>query len=44
LEIDELRQLLTEVAVCVVQSGNEIAGVAELMYDIEIESKNDKKQ
>jgi uncharacterized protein YjbI with pentapeptide repeats len=32
LEIDELRQLLTEVGVCVIQSGNEIAKVTAIEY------------
>ncbi len=43
LEIDELRQLLTEVAVCVVQSGNEIAKVNAIEYRLTKDSNNLKE-
>jgi Pentapeptide repeats (8 copies)/NACHT domain len=44
LEIDELRQLLTEVAVCVVQSGNEIAKVNAIEYRLTKDSNNNLKE
>jgi hypothetical protein len=44
LEIDELRQLLTEVAVCVVQSGNEIAKVNAIEYRLTKDPNNKLKQ
>jgi hypothetical protein len=40
LKIDELRQLLTEVAVCVVQSGNEIATLNAIEYRLTKDPKN----
>jgi Pentapeptide repeats (8 copies)/NACHT domain len=43
LEIDELRQILTEVAVCVVQSGNEIAKVNAIEYRLTKDSSNLKE-
>jgi NACHT domain len=44
LEIDELRQLLTEVAVCVVQSGNEIAKVSAIEYRLTKDTNNNLKE
>jgi uncharacterized protein YjbI with pentapeptide repeats len=44
LEIDELRQLLTEVAVCVVQSGNEIAKVNTIEYRLTKDPNNNLKE
>jgi NACHT domain len=44
LEIDELRQLLTEVAVCVVQSGNEIAKVNAIEYRLTKDPNNNLKE
>jgi Pentapeptide repeats (8 copies)/NACHT domain len=44
LEIDELRQLLTEVAVCVVQSGNEIAKVNAIEYRLTKDPHNNLKE
>jgi uncharacterized protein YjbI with pentapeptide repeats len=40
LEISELRQLLTEVAVCVVQSGNEIAKVSTIEHRLTKDCNN----
>jgi NACHT domain len=44
LEIDELRQLLTEVAVCVVHSGNEIAKVNAIKYRLTKDPNNNLKE
>jgi NACHT domain/Pentapeptide repeats (8 copies) len=44
LDIDELRQLLTEVAVCVVQSGNEIAIVNAIEYRLTKDPNNNLKE
>jgi Pentapeptide repeats (8 copies)/NACHT domain len=44
LEIDELRQLLTEVAVCVVQSGNEISKVNAIEYRLTKDPNNNLKE
>jgi hypothetical protein len=44
LEIDELRQLLTEVAVCVLQSGNEIAKVNAIEYRLTKDPNNNLKE
>jgi Pentapeptide repeats (8 copies)/NACHT domain len=43
LKTDELRQLLTEVAVCVVQSGNEIAKVNAIEYRLTKDPNNNLK-
>jgi Pentapeptide repeats (8 copies)/NACHT domain len=44
LETDELRQLLTEVAVCVIQSGNEIAKVSAIEYRLSKDPNNNLKK
>jgi uncharacterized protein YjbI with pentapeptide repeats len=44
LEIDELRQLLTEVAVCVIQAGNEIAKVNAIEYRLTKDPNNKLKE
>jgi NACHT domain len=44
LELDELRQLLTEVAVCVVQSGSEIAKVNAIEYRLTKDPSNNLKE
>jgi hypothetical protein len=44
LEIDELRQLLTEVAVCVIQSGNEISKVNAIEYRLTKDPNNNLKE
>jgi Pentapeptide repeats (8 copies)/NACHT domain len=44
LEIYELRQLLTEVAVCVVQSGNEISKVNAIEYRLTKDPNNNLKE
>jgi Pentapeptide repeats (8 copies)/NACHT domain len=44
LDIDELRQLLTEVAVCVIQSGNEISKVNAIEYRLTKDPNNNLKE
>jgi Pentapeptide repeats (8 copies) len=44
LEIDELRQLLTEVAVCVIQSGNEISKVTTIESRLTKDPDNNLKE
>ncbi len=44
LQTNELRQLLTEVAVCVIQSGNEIAKVNAIEYRLSKDPNNNLKE